>query len=202
MLKNFLFAICTFSFFSFLSPASYACSCSFGSLRSAFSSANAVFIGKVNKIETLDKASVALILKESGTLKPLKNPGWEKSMRKVRGVTLEVVEPFKGATEKTFILTTEIYNGGGNCGIPFKVGESYLVFAYKTESRLSAEEAGRPKENWTLEMRLNAEADDFNKRLPPFQTSICARTDRLRFMSGQIEEIRGFLRNGVWKEEK
>jgi hypothetical protein len=202
MIKNFLISICLFSFLVFLSSTAYACSCSFGSLRGTFSSSDAVFIGKVSKIEIVKKARVGLLMKESGTLELLKIPRWEKSFEKMQIVTLEVIEPFKGATEKTFTLITRVYNGGGSCGVPFKIGESFLVFADKTQPLLSKEETDQPKESWTLEMRLNAEADEFNKQLPPYQTNICMRTDRLRFMNEEIEEIRGFLKNGVWKEEK
>lgn len=147
-------------------------------------------------------ASVGLLLKESGTLELLETPRWEKSFEEMQSVTLEVTESFKGATEKTFTLISWVYNGGGSCGVPFKVGESYLVFANKTQSLLSKEDADKPKESWTLEMRLNAEADEFNRNLPSYQTNICMRTDRLRFMDEELKEIRNFLKNGVWKEEK
>lgn len=132
----------------------------------------------------------------------LKTPRWEKSITKLQSVTLEVSEPFKSTTEKTFTLTTAIYNGGGSCGVPFKVGESYLVFAGKTQSILSEDEIKQPKESWTLETRLKAEANEFNKQLPPYKTSICSRTDNLRFMKEEIEAIRDFLKDGVWKESE
>ena len=141
-------------------------------------------------------------MKESGTLELLETPRWEKSIDKMRSVTLEIIEPFKGVTEKTIVLTTAVYNGGGSCGVPFKIGESYLVFAGKTQPMLSKEEIKQPKESWTLEMRLKAEADEFNKQLPPYETNICGKTNRLRFMKDEIEEIRNFLKNGVWKESE
>ncbi len=202
MIKKFLFTACIFCLLLFLSQTSYACSCSFGSLRNTFFSSAAVFVGKVIKIETVEEASVGLILKESGARKPLKNPRLEKSMRKVQSVTLEVVESFKGKMDDSFVLTTAIYNGGGSCGVPFKVGESYLVFAYKTQPMLSKEETEKPKESWTQEMRLQAEADEFNEQLPPYGTNICVRTDNLRFMKEEVEEIRNFLKNNVWNESE
>jgi hypothetical protein len=193
MTKNFLATVFILCLLSFLSQTAYACSCSFGSLRDTFFSSDAVFAGKVIKIETVEEASVGLILKESGKLKPLKNPRFEKSVRKLQSVTFEVIESFKGTKDNSFVLTTAVYNGGGSCGVPFKVGENYLVFAYKSRPMLSKEEAEQPKESWTLEMRLKAEADELNKQLPPYGTNICVRTDNLRFMKKEIEEIRNFL---------
>jgi len=202
MVKNLPVIVCTFSFLLFLTQTAYACSCSLGSLKGTFSSSDAVFVGKVVKIKTVKEASVGLLMKESGTLELLETPRWEKSIDKVRSVTLEVIEPFKGAMEKTFTLITAVYNGGGSCGVSFKIGESYLVFADKTLPSLSKEEAAQPKDSWTLEMRLKAEADEFNKQLAPYATSICSRTDRLRLMKEEIGEIHNFLKNGVWKEKE
>ncbi len=202
MIKNLFVTICTFCFLLFLSQTAFACFCDFPSLKGAFSSSDAVFVGKVIKIETVKYTSVSLLMKESGTLELLKTPRWEKSVEKLRSVTLEVSEPFKGVTEKTFTLVTAVYNGGGSCGVPFKKGESYLVFAYKTRSMLSKEEYEQSKENWTLEMRLKAEADEFNKQLPLFGTSICSNTGNLRFMQKAVDVIRGSQKNGAWKQSE
>ena len=57
------------------------------------------------------------------------------------------------------MLFTASYNGGCTCGAQFNIGASYLVFAGKNRPMLSNEEAERPKEDWTLEMRLEADAD-------------------------------------------
>lgn len=203
MMKNLLLTTCALSFLLSLPQTARACFCSFiGGVESAFASSEAVFVGKVVKIKTVKEASVGLLVKESGTLETLKTPRWQKSIKNIRSVTLEIIELFKGDTVKTFVLTTEVYNGGGSCGVPFKVGESYLVFAHKSQPAFSMEEAAQAKENWTPELRLKAEADKFNEQLPPYQTNICTRTDRLRFMKEKIETIRGFLTTGVWKESE
>ena len=199
MVKNPLLAICAFAFLLLASQTALACSCSYSNVKGVFSSSDAVFIGKVSKITTAKEASVGLLLKESGTLELLKTPRLEKSIYKVQNVSLEVIETFKGATEKNVVLYTSLISNG-SCGVPFKVGESFLVFAGKTQPMLSKDEAVQPKENWTLEMRLKAEADKFNEKLPPYETSICSRTERLRFMKDELLEIHYFLKNGTWKE--
>ena len=201
MIKNFLAAICTFAFLLFLSQTTHACFCSNLDAKNAFSSSDVVFIGKVSKITAAKKASVFYLMGSvSDILKSRGNGKWEKSLDKVQTVTLEVIEPLKGVTEKTFVLFTATYNGGGNCGVPFKVGESFVVFAGKTQPMLSKDESLQPKESWTLEMRLESDADKFNEQLPPYETNICARTDRLRFMKDQLAEIRSFIKDGSRKE--
>jgi hypothetical protein len=201
MIKTLLAAICTFAFLLFLPQTAHACFCSDLGVKSTFASSEAVFIGKVSEITAARKASVYYLMGSvSDILKSRGNGKWEKSLDKVQTVTLEVIEPLKGVTEKTFVLFTPTYNGGGNCGVPFKAGESFVVFARKTQPMLSKEETEQPKESSTLEMRLNAEADGFNKQLPPYETNICARTNRLDFMKEELVEIRRFVKNGIWKE--
>ena len=202
MIKNLFLTIYTFCFLLLLSQTAFACQCNFPSLKGAFSSSDAVFIGKVVKIKTIKYASVEMTLKQAGTLETVKNPKWEKSIEKLRSVTFEISEPFKGATEKTFTLSSSYYTGGGSCSIPFKKGESYLVFAHKTRALLSKEEYEQPKENWTLEMQLNAEADEFNKQLPSFAASICSYTGNLRTREKAVETIRDFQKNGAWGQSE
>jgi hypothetical protein len=203
MIKNFLVTLCTFAFFLFQSQNSHACFCSDFDAKISFLSAEVAFIGKVTEIRTSKKAKVVYSMPAvSDILKSRGNGRWEKSIDKVSIVKLEVIEPLKGITEKTFVLFTERYNGGGNCGVLFKTGKNYLVFANKTQSLLSKDKSMQPKASWTLEMRLEAEADKFNEQLPSYETDICAGTDRLSFMKEKLLEIRNFLKEGVWKEKK
>jgi hypothetical protein len=123
-----------------------------------------------------------------------------KVFDKVQTITLEVVEPFKAQTEKNICAIYTNFNGGGNCGVSFKVGESYVVFAGKTQPMLSKEESLQPKESWTLVTGLEFDADKFNEQLPPYETNICARTNRLDFMKEDLVGIRKFVKNGIWKE--
>jgi len=202
MIKNSLITICILFFLALLSNIAHACSCSFQSLKDSFSSSDVVFIGKVVKNTTVKYAEVSMTLKESGTLETVKNPKWEKSIEKLRSITFEISEPFKGTTEKTFTLSSSYYTGNGSCSIPFKKGKSYLIFAHKTEPLLSKEESEQPKENWTSEMRLNAEADEFNKYLPPFAVSVCSYTGNLHSMAREVEAIRNFQKNGAWEQSE
>lgn len=202
MIKNILIAICTFLILVFSSDTANACSCSFQSLKDAFSSTDVVFIGKVIKNKTVKYAEVSMTLKESGTLEMVKHPKWEKTIEKLRTVTFEISEPFKGATGKIFTLSSSYYTGNGSCGIPFKKGKIYLIFADKTQPLLSKEESEQPKENWTPEMRLNAEADEFNKHLPPFAVNVCSYTGNLVYLEKEVKSIREFQKNGTWEKSE
>ena len=179
-----------------------ACMCSMSSVESAFAGADVVFIGKVIKITPVKEASVGLLMKESGTLELLKNPRWEKSVYKARSVTLEVSDAFKGVTSQTIEVLTSVYDGGATCGVNFRLGESYLVYAYKRRPLLSDDEAKLPKESWDQEIRLKAEADKFNEKLPSLSTNICTRTEHLRWVKDDVDKIHQIIKNGLSSEEK
>jgi hypothetical protein len=171
--------------------------CGITSVEGAFAGADVVFVGKVIKITSVKEASVGLLMKESGTLELLKTPRWEKSVYKARSVTLEVVEAFKGMTTKTVDVLTSLYDGGATCGVNFRLGESYLVYADKRQPSLSDAEAKLPKESWTQEIRLKAEADKFNKKLPSLSTSICSRTEHLRWVKDEVDKVRLIAKDGL-----
>jgi hypothetical protein len=75
----------------------------------AFGQVEVVFVGTVTKI-----------VSQSMSLQP------------GRRVTFDVVERFKGADSA--ILDVDTGLGGGDCGWPFKNGETYLVYAYRSPS--------------------------------------------------------------------
>jgi hypothetical protein len=203
MTKIRLITICTFVLLLLLSQTAHACFCSVVNTKRAFLSADIVFVGKVSEIKAAKQASVLYSMPSVlDILKSRGNGKWGKHINEVQVVTLEVIESLKGITKKTFVLFTPNYNGGGSCGIQFKMGESFVVFAGKSQPLLSKQEAEQSKEKQTLERRLSAEADEFNKQLPLYQTNICMRTDRLRFMNEEIKEIHNFLKNGEWQQEK
>lgn len=84
-----------------------ACTCLGGAAPcQAFFDVPAVFVGKVQSISEHTGAS-----------------GFSG-----RRVHLDVAEAFRGVTSQEVDIDTG--NGGGDCGYPFKVGESYLVYAY------------------------------------------------------------------------
>jgi hypothetical protein len=162
---------------------------------SAFAAADVVFIGKVVKISNTKIASVGLVVKEAGTLELVKVPYWEKSYFPTRIVTLEVTEVFKGNAAQTFVLTSAPYDHGATCGVNFKKNENFLVYAHKLKPYLSAGEPGSAEHD-SKELQLNTEANKFNQRLPAFVTTICSRTERMRWANDDVKIIRR-LRNAA-----
>lgn len=67
-------------------------------------------------------------------------------------ITLRVIETFKGATAKTLTLNTG--SGGGDCGFPFMITQSYLVYAHGTANDLGTNICSRSKSvaNASLEL--------------------------------------------------
>jgi hypothetical protein len=174
-----------------------ACMCGNTDAVGAFLSADVVFVGRVTNITHVKQASVGLLVKESGTLEVLKVPRWEKSTYAARIVTLDVTESFKGTAGTTFQLVTLRYDDGATCGVNFKTGESFLVYAHKRRHALSDDQAKLPKNQWTNEIQLKADADNYNERLPDFETTICARTERMRWAKDDVDVIRDILKNGL-----
>jgi len=56
---------------------------------------------------------------------------------------LEISEAFKGTTNQTIDILTAVYDHGATCGVNFKMGENYLVYAYDRRTELSAEKANQ-----------------------------------------------------------
>lgn len=200
MIKNSLIVVCTLSFALGLPSAARGCMCGMTTAEVSFVKAHVVFTGKVVRIAPVKKASVGLLMKEAGTLHLLKVPRWETFVDKARIVTLEISEGLKGTSGKTVEVLTAVYDGGATCGVNFRTGESYLVYAKRNPS-LSADEAKLPKQEWTKEIRLKAEADKFNGRLPTLETNICARTMHMRWAKEDLNVIRLIIKNEVPKQE-
>lgn len=202
MFKNSLVAIFVLSIVLGFTQTAHACVCGISSVEGAFAGSDVVFVGKVIKITPVKEASVGLLVKESGTLEFLKTPRWEKSVYKARSVTLEVVEAFKGVTTQTIDVLTSVYDGGATCGVNFRLGESYLVYADKRRSELSDDEAKLPQASWTKEIRLKAEAERFNQKLPSLSTGICSRTEHLRWMKDEVDKVRKITKDGLPNVER
>jgi len=120
-MKKFLFLLFSFVLLHFVSSVSFACSCApprigeteIERIKVAHQKAKAIFSGKVLKVK---------VRKSSDT-----NP-----FPSVQ-VTFKVLETWKGVeTEKVIIATED--NRYGGCGSEFKVGKTYLVYAYTSES--------------------------------------------------------------------
>ncbi len=177
-----------------LSQAAAACLCKVMTAESAFYGANVVFVGKVIRVKTAKEASVSLIVKRSGAAEMLKTPVWEKSLGSVRIATLEVSDAFKGVTDKTIEVSTSVYDGGGTCGVNFKVGETYLVYAYNRMPELTADQAKLPRATRTKEIQFKAAADKFNEHLPLLETGICSRTRQTRWAQEDLDTIHSILK--------
>ena len=90
-----------------------ACSClDSGPPCQAFGSASAIFSGRVTEISSI-----------TGNAKPGQN------YRKKLLVRFVVSQSYRGISGTSVEAVTG--SGGGDCGYPFKVGESYLVYAYQ-----------------------------------------------------------------------
>lgn len=188
MLKSTITVACALGLAMCLLQTALGCECQLISVGDAFTGADVVFVGKVIKITRMEEASIGMRYKPG-----LQNPPWEKFVDKVRGVTLEVSEPFKGVTRDTVEVISG-YAGPGSCGVEFKEGESYLVYAYNRRSLLPEDATKLPKKSWTQEMRLKAEVDELNAKLPAVATNYCSRTERLSSSGGDVDEIRRIIK--------
>ena len=90
-----------------------ACSCAPATTCQAVLHASAVFVGRVVSIEDAKTADPRPFLSE-------------------RRVTLSVTEPFFGASESELTMWTG--TGRGDCGYPFVVGTTYLVYGFASQN--------------------------------------------------------------------
>ncbi len=113
-LRTALLTLIVFSLFVFSqTPNAFACDCTLASIEGALSSSDAVFTGKVSKIEYLDN--------------PL-----QKSPEPRTIVTFNVSQWWKGSNEKQAVLHT-VHNYFTCNGFWFKENEEYLVYASKQD---------------------------------------------------------------------
>ena len=201
MTKRILIAAGAVAVLSLSSIRALGCLCGISSVEGVFHTSKIVFIGKVTKIKHAKEATVGLLMKESGTLELLKEPRWEKSTYGARIVSFEILEAFKGTTNQTIDLVTAVYDHGATCGVNFKPGETYLVYASDRRRELSTDQANAPKDQWTKEIQLKAEADQFNKALPALTTSICDRTRHIRWAKDDVDAIRRILSGDTLQKE-
>jgi hypothetical protein len=199
MLKNFLVITFVLCFLLCLSDKTQACTSGFSStVKSSFSSADAVFVGKVTEIKTTQRANLSWFLKEAESLEPNKTPRLDKYFEKVDYVRFEVIESFKGVSGKTFELVTPLTKNSCFTGISFLVGDSYLVFARRTPSFSSIVESNESEKLTAAEVRLVEEADGFNTPLLSYETTSLSGTINQRIMEKKVELIRDFVKTGGW----
>lgn len=107
MIRLFLLPAVLLSLVFTANPSAFACSCAPPPPpKKALKGSEAVFSGKVTKIEIAEKKG----LKE---------------------VTIEVQTVWKGAKKKTLVVRTAIH--GATCGYSFKMGKSYLIYCYSSD---------------------------------------------------------------------
>ncbi len=80
---------------------------------------------------TLTEAEAARI-RGTESREVLENPLAELYWPIPRRVEFDVIESFSGPADKRFVLYSGL--GGGDCGVDFKPGQEYLVFAYREHS--------------------------------------------------------------------
>lgn len=186
MIKKTFTTACAFVFVLCLPRQSFGCECRALTVAEAFAEAEAVFVGRAVETGVVKEASVYQTVR-AGTDWP-----WEKSVKEVGRATLEVVEAFKAAPGDAVEVTSGLSPKG--CGVEFKAGQIYLVYARKRRPFLNEDAAELPKDNWTEEMRLKAAAEELNAKLPPLTTGKCLRTAELSERAEDVNEIRRLVK--------
>ena len=106
--------------------------------------------------------------------------GEKQSFRTGLVAHFTIEESFKGIDQKTVDVATG--GGHGDCGYPFKAGERYLVYAYKSEGDALNSSISRTVIGGTGALSA------------PLSANICSRTRRLEFASDDVELIRASIR--------
>lgn len=179
-----------------ISKSAIACSANY--MESAFYNADAVFIGKVTQVVTLQKASAELIQYQSGKLLDKSDWYWEKSLYNILNATIEVSETFKGIPSKTIEVYTPVSgNYGREYTVPFKEGEDFLVYAHNTKPlTLEYVTVGKQK------MEVVVEVNKFNEKLPLLIATNCDQAFHIKhsgYAENEIKRLRSFAKNGLPK---
>jgi hypothetical protein len=102
---------------AFLAPSAHACSCASVSPERQIKTSDAVFSGEVMETE------------EGGLVSP------SDTGPPLGPVTLDVKDAWKGASENSIVVYG--YGLEASCGIEFERGESYLVYAHRSNGEAS-----------------------------------------------------------------
>ncbi len=164
----------------------FACSCvGRATPCAAFKGAGVVFVGTVKAVTRGEQAGVVLPVNSGGR--------WQIDKSPVLTVSLRVDEPLKGVGAATSLdLVTATHTAA--CGYPFKVGESYLVYAGYWKDVPGGRAAQRGDEGLpSPPANLTKAAEDFNKPLSSLTTNICARTRALDNARDDLALVRALL---------
>jgi len=137
--------------------------------------ASLVFIGTATKITPAQFASGGYQM-----FRP--KIKWEKYFYKTDVVTFTVSEAFKGETNETIEIMTSAEGMGGYTfegGTWLKVGQPYLVYAYKREPAWNE-----------IPKKLAAEINEFNSKISPYDASVCGRTTEIIHATEELEQVR------------
>jgi hypothetical protein len=150
-----------------------------------------VFVAKVTEINWSVMAMLDYPIME-------KNASWNLSRSRVKVVTLDVQEPFKGIDKGSTTILSE--SSSAACGVDFVVGSIYLIYANRRStscsyiSRLSyystehfePDIARELKEiNSKITVGMLFEMDSINKVLPSFDVNYCSRTREISTKEAQ-----------------
>ena len=162
----------------------WACSCVPNAPCQSFGRADVVFVGKVVGSKYQRQAKELITVNEG---KDNEEYVKKKVTYDIGEIYFEVSEAFHGA-EKNTRMTIHSNTGGGDCGFPFKRGETYVVFASRegsnTDSGISSLTFG----------------GGVNEKLKPdanrLWTTICAGTSEIKDAAETLSYLRNLPKTG------
>ena len=159
--------------------------------------ASLVFVGTATKITPAQIASAGYPLNG-------KKIKWEKYFHKTDLVTFTVSEGFKGELSETIEIATSAEGDAGYTfegGTWLKVGQTYLIYAYKRESAGTIDD-DLTKENYgdvaaklrriqeSFPKKLAVEINEYNSKLSPYSAGVCGRTTHISNVMEELEKLR------------
>jgi len=112
MTRNLIRTVLLFTFVALTASAVYPCQCEIMKPSKKLRKAKVVFVGEVVEIGRNDKSQWATV-----------------------SVKFKVERYWKGKKEQ-YVTVVGAPSAAGACGLPVKLGEKYLIYAFKTEGQL------------------------------------------------------------------
>jgi len=112
------FPVAVLIFWSLLAAKAYPCQCNFRAHRKDFRGANAIFVGKVVKVDKINRVSER----------------WESELAGGslgNAVTFQIDKRWKGTKAKQIVVLE--YYEAGCAGFRFREDETYLIYAFERE---------------------------------------------------------------------